>query len=679
MLAFIVFLFLKKDHEALLISSYEQQHKVTVSTALRMNEDLMMNILKDYSVWDEMVKFTMTRDSLWARVNISSTPITYGLSGMWVVDRDNQIIYSYTGREDPIQPLQFFSDSLFSFIDKRKGCYFYHKQSFRVYEMAASPIHLMSDTLKSEPAAGYFILCRALDQHSLRALEKLTISQVVILPYNANHQPASDPAEIVTIAPLNTWNGRTISLLEFRHEQPLLRSYLSHSWGTGVFYLVFAFTLALLVYYALYKWLNIPLKKITESLAFETADPIRDLTLQPDEFGQISVMIRRFFEQKKELAGIIHEKNEALTSLAIAESKNRALLAAIPDHLFRINIFGVITDYHILHPEDLPVPIHFIKGKNYEEILPQHISAAVKKAILDLNQTTKTKTVEFALPSSKGPTRYFETTLSLTGQGDYLAVLRNITERKEAEMALFRMLDKEADLNRLKTHFISTVSHEFRTPLSAISSNVQLLEMYGGKWPNDKKATTLHRIQQAVSEMTSLIDDLTLIARDQSGKLKSNPVEFDLRTFCKDLIRELPIRFEFPGTIAFEYECHSHVVCIDKELTRHILTNLLSNAMKFSPAGNRISFIIKEIQETSLTFIIADNGIGISPDDLASIFEPFHRGENAVNVPGTGLGLSIVKRCVEMMHGSITFESEQGKGTTVTVIIPWSTKPTEEP
>jgi len=462
--------------------------------------------------------------------------------------------------------------------------------------------------------------------------------------------------------------------LDTAHRNELLYSFTAITEITALGYLVFSLLLVVLTAVTLYFWLNKPLRQLTESLALESSNPIRKLTSKQDEFGQIAVMIERFFEQKKELADIIHEKNDALLSLSDAEAKNRAILQAIPDILFRINLFGIITDFHAGNIKDLPVSSAQVLGKNLEEILPPSVSTLAKNAINEVNKTKTPQTFEFPLSFPDYPKLFFEATLTITTMGDYLAVVRDITARKEAAMTLNRTLEREIDLNRLKTQFITTVSHEFRTPLSAISSNIQLLEMYGAKWAAAKKEEVYQRLQQAIQEMISMLDDLFYVAKDQSGKLAINPTYFELSPFCRELINTPALQPQ-GNRIRFEYTSSKVGVKMDKDLLRHIFVNLLGNALKFTSGTGEILFRVTDHDEKTVAFKVQDRGIGIPDRDLEKIFEPFLRAENAAPFPGSGLGLYIVKRCVDLHLGSVSITSEHGNGTTAHVLLPDFTFP----
>jgi signal transduction histidine kinase len=244
-----------------------------------------------------------------------------------------------------------------------------------------------------------------------------------------------------------------------------------------------------------------------------------------------------------------------------------------------------------------------------------------------------------------------------------------------------KALIQEKELSGLKTRFITTASHEFRTPLGIISSSTGLLEDYDHKLDRPKKLKHWQRIQSAVKHMTTLLEDILLIYQTDAGKLDCNRSEFDLISFCRELVEELEISSNAKGRFNLII-AHSDVnisladgcsVWMDSKLVRQILTNLLSNAIKYTLGDDRVQFDIICTQET-VTFQIADRGIGISAEDRIRLFESFHRGTNVNNIPGTGLGLSIVKRCVDLHGGTIDLTSEVDVGTTFIVNLPLNQK-----
>jgi len=265
--------------------------------------------------------------------------------------------------------------------------------------------------------------------------------------------------------------------------------------------------------------------------------------------------------------------------------------------------------------------------------------------------------------------------IDIDGEPHVLAVGLNITARKRAEEDMRRALEQEKELSRLKTNFVTLVSHEFRTPLGIIMSAADILQQYLERLTPERRQEQLQDIHDASRRMADLMDEMLLLARVEAGRMECNRVPLELGAFCQRVAAN--VRASGPGA-------HSIVVTLEKAgsapaladeaLLRHIFTNLLSNAVKYSAAGTPVHFAV-ERQGTEAVFIVRDQGIGIPAADLSQLFATFHRGANVGQRPGTGVGLVIVKRCVELHGGTIALQSEEGHGTTVTVRLPLFTAP----
>jgi PAS domain S-box-containing protein len=251
----------------------------------------------------------------------------------------------------------------------------------------------------------------------------------------------------------------------------------------------------------------------------------------------------------------------------------------------------------------------------------------------------------------------------------WVGVQRDVTRRKQQEQEMQSALEKEKELNELKSHFVSTASHEFRTPLATILSSVELLEYYGHLSTESENREYFQQIRTAIDRMTSLMSDVLTLEKTDVGKMEINPIQLNLEQFCHSLITEIHLGSKRQHNISFLLRGESSQGLLDEKVLRHVFGNLLSNAVKYSPIEGNISFeVIRHNHE--VIFQIRDQGIGIPEEARQRLFEPFFRAKNVGTVSGTGLGLSIVKRLVEMHGGHINVDSQEGKGTTFTVVLP---------
>jgi PAS domain S-box-containing protein len=262
--------------------------------------------------------------------------------------------------------------------------------------------------------------------------------------------------------------------------------------------------------------------------------------------------------------------------------------------------------------------------------------------------------------------------LSPIGDGEVNAIvcsIRDISERMRMESELRRALEREKELSVLKSRFISMASHEFRTPLATILSSSELLRRYSDRMSPDAARAHFDTIESSVRHITQMIEDVLIIGKADEGRLSFSPAPLDLVSFCRELIAEVAQPESAAGRINFLPAEAVLEAYADKQLIRQIVTNLLSNALKYSPAPLPIDFSLRRDGDT-IVFTVADKGIGIPQQDQPQLFDAFHRGSNVGYIEGSGLGLAILKRAVDLHHGEISFESIENAGTTFVVSLP---------
>jgi PAS domain S-box-containing protein len=244
-----------------------------------------------------------------------------------------------------------------------------------------------------------------------------------------------------------------------------------------------------------------------------------------------------------------------------------------------------------------------------------------------------------------------------------------IVERKKAEEEVKRAYERERELNELKSKFVSIASHEFRTPLSTVLSSASLVMQYKEKGDLAKIDKHVQRIKSSVSHLTTILNDFLSLGKLEEGKMDIVKETINLTELLHEILEEMKPQLKEKQTLTIQFTGKEKPVTTDPKVLRNILFNLISNASKYSHAGKPIVIHIT-FWENHLDIAVIDQGIGIPKEDLKHLFERFFRASNAGQVQGTGLGLNIVKRYIELLNGEIKFTSEEGKGSTFTVMLP---------
>ena len=253
-------------------------------------------------------------------------------------------------------------------------------------------------------------------------------------------------------------------------------------------------------------------------------------------------------------------------------------------------------------------------------------------------------------------------------------ILKEALQKLEkSQEELSEALDKEKQLNEIKSRFVSMASHEFRTPLSTVLSSASLLSKYTTNEEQDKRERHVEKIKNSVKHLNDILEDFLSLGKLDAGKVDMHPVEFDLKGLMEEIQEELRGLLKKDQYFIFNHEGKNEAYT-DKKLLKNIVINLISNAIKFSDEDKPIEIKSKNTNDVMQVFVI-DKGMGVPEQDLEHLFSSFYRGKNAVNVQGTGLGLHIVKRYLDLLRGSIELKSKLSEGSNFCITIPIN-KPT---
>ena len=377
---------------------------------------------------------------------------------------------------------------------------------------------------------------------------------------------------------------------------------------------------------------------------------------------------KRAEAERNHLATIFHE---SLNEIYVFDAQSLKFINV--NYGAQKNIGYTMEELKNMTPLDL-------KNQENKIVFQNNIDTLLKK---------KVEKLEFeAVHQRKGGTKYpVEVHLQLSSLGDkdvFVAIILDITDRKnyterlekkveERTEQLNVALSKEKELNELKTKFLSLVSHEFKTPLSGILTSSVLLSKYKLTEEQEKRNKHIKTISDKVDYLNNILNDFLSLEKLETGKLTYNFNNFKLSKVVDEVVYNANMILKKDQYIKYPDNIDDLSLYQDEKIVELILTNLVNNAIKYSPENTVITISVEQ-NENLTTIQVIDRGIGIPQNDQKHIFERYFRAENAINTPGTGIGLNIVKNHLEKLGGAISFESEEQKRTTFTIIIPNTAK-----
>jgi PAS domain S-box-containing protein len=391
-------------------------------------------------------------------------------------------------------------------------------------------------------------------------------------------------------------------------------------------------------------------------------------------------------KRANELILVHQEKEKHLKELAIAREL-RQFIDTSNTPIFGINSAGLINEWNQASEKITGYKKEEVLGDQWMDYTPLNSKKDAQKIARLALKGRQTSNFEFSTQARDGTevVLLVNSSTRRNASGDVIGVLavgqditelvgyRNELEKKVAERTtkLKQALAKQKELNELKSKFVSTASHEFRTPLSAINFAAGSIKKYWHRMDPNMIENKINKIENQVFHMTSLLDDILIIGKAGAKEIKNNPLRVNLGNIMNEIMEEVHLSQKKSHQIILidDEALKNSNILIDAKLMRNIFTNLISNAIKYSP--NSTSINIKLSSEIDRLIIsITDFGIGISTSELKTVFNPFSRGNNVDLIQGTGLGLSIAKEAIDIIKGEMIVKSSLGKGTTFTVAIP---------
>jgi PAS domain S-box-containing protein len=394
-------------------------------------------------------------------------------------------------------------------------------------------------------------------------------------------------------------------------------------------------------------------------------------------------------------AEVRRKRRQAEEALHDSEARKAAIVDSALDSIISIDYAGRIIEFNPQAEKTFGYQRDDVIGQPMDElIIPPSLRSRHREALARYLATGTGSVVgrRVELTGMRRDGSEFPVELSLTSistsQPMFTAYLRDLTEQKKQEESLQRSREIEEqnvriqEANRLKSEFLANMSHELRTPLNAVIGFAEVLVDGKAGALNAAQQEYLNDILTSGQHLLQLINDVLDLAKIEAGRMELDPEPFLLRTVAEEVCTIMrPIAAKRNVTINLQVAENADPVTLDLRKLKQVLYNLLSNAVKFSHEEGVVRLAISLDQHERLQIQVRDSGIGIKSADLPRIFREFEQLESGASrrFPGTGLGLSLTKKIVELHNGSITVQSEFGKGSTFSITMPRSVAVADKP
>jgi PAS domain S-box-containing protein len=647
----------------------------SIGSILQIKQAECTKTAYDYSTWTDMTDFIKTVDVGWAQENIVSMLAPMEMNFAAVYSSGFQELFTVT--DSTVfsgLPLTLPASLIKTAINSKTRCHFYMMTDKGVMELAGATVTVSSDSEHTLPAQGYFFTGRIWTSKFIEKLETMTNSAISITPLAHHHEAKPEdhnPNNIVNHQYLKDFSGHDLIMVNFTSRSQFTID--PHSFFLFTLIPIFlSVVVGLLFSYAIRIWVTHPLKLIAQSLESESTLPLQTIKKNNHEFFAIGNMIASFFESKKQLELAISERRiaeERILKLSTALEQSSEVVVITDDKgiIEYVNRrFYMVTGYSTSE----------VIGHNLSFMKSGHHPDDFYKLLWDTISEGKVWNGEFLNKKKNGELYWEEVSITpiinLHGKIiNYLAVKEDITEKKAAREKLKAYADELKDANTSKDMFFSILAHDLKSPFHSLLGYTEILSIEYDTLSDGERRKFIGILRNSTKNVYDLVENLLQWSRLQTNRLEFQPETLNLSLqieYVVDLLRAIALK----KNITLTLKCDDGLtVYADKNMTRSILQNLISNALKFTGLNGSVTIKAEAIGKEVVVHVI-DTGTGISKENIDKLFrmDISFSQKGTAQETGTGLGLMLCKELIVKHEGRIWIDSEPGSGSTFHFTLP---------
>jgi PAS domain S-box-containing protein len=649
---FISFRNIEKKSIILLFEKNAKEKERVFDKLLKLRGASLGAIVFDYTYWDEILAVVAKDDKSSANMYVSpNTLSTYDIDGVWIYNIARQLYYSVDNFNKDKHTDINFPPAVFDILFQKRFAHFFFQTPAGLMEIHAATIHPTKDVERKTEPQGYFFAGRLWDDSYIKELSELTDSRIQLRPWANDLEGTRFDLKngLVTFSKdLNNWENKPFKQLVISRASEEIKEFNEAS--KKYFLLLFIFAVVLLVLFIsiIISWVFLPLYSISAALRSEDLKYLRQLKEEKTEFGDIARLIFDSSRQKEEIQRLY--------------KMTRDMLGMAPFGIYVVNEEGGI-DY--VNPAMLE-----ISGDTAEQFKGL--------CIFELPVYKETGLSDKIKATFEGESFHIKS-LKYTSQLSKKTTVRNMSgmpfkeEGRTKALIFVEDVSERENLEQMKTSLIQMIVHDLNNPLAGILGNAQVIQMELGNSLSEEQKNSFYWIMYGVQEMQNMISNLLDINKMEEGKFNLRYEEINLNVLFDQVVNMLKVVVQQEGKVLCVEAAPDLVVRADREILKRVISNLIGNALKFTPAGSQIKLEARYDQEgRQFVLGVKDQGMGIPEEYLSRVFDKFVQVEAAQTGrrTGKGLGLTFCKMAVEAHGGKIWVESEVGKGTTFYFTLP---------